>query len=146
MTDDEIIVVGVIGQKGGGGKTTTSIGIAVAAVEQGLASVIIDIDQQANVAKWKNRRPTENVAVVATSQSRVRETVDTAYKHGADFIVIDSPGHNDSAAMETVRAADIVLPVEAQMFHFDTLLAMRDLIRLAGDKPQQTASRRRCAG
>ena len=136
MTEDDTIVVGVIGQKGGGGKTTTSIGIAVAAAEQGLAPVIIDIDQQANAAKWKDRRPTENVAVVATAQSRIKQTVDTARKHGADFIVIDSPGHNDSAAMETVRAADIVLlPVEAQMFHFDTLPAMRDLIRLAGDKP-----------
>ena len=109
MTDDDVIVVGVIGQKGGGGKTTTSIGIAVAAAEQGLAAVIIDIDQQANAAKWKDRRPTENVAVVATSQSRIKQTVDTARKHGADYIVIDSPGHNDSAAIETVRAADIVL-------------------------------------
>lgn len=136
MTNNDVIVVGVIGQKGGGGKTTTSIGLAVAAAEQGLAAVIIDIDQQANAAKWKDRRPTENVAVVATSQSRIKQTVDTASKHGADFIVIDSPGHNDSAAMETVRAADIVLlPVEPQMFHFDTLPSMRDLVRLAGDKP-----------
>lgn len=38
--------------------------------------------------------------------------------------------------METVRAADLVLlPVEAQMFHFETLPAMRDLVRVAGDKP-----------
>ena len=133
---DEMMVVGIIGQKGGGGKTTTSLSLAVAAAEKGLASVVIDIDQQANAAKWKDRRKSENVAVIGALQSRIKQTLETARSHGADFVVIDSPGHNDSAAMETVRASDIVLlPVEPQMFHFDTLPAMRDLIRIAGDKP-----------
>jgi len=133
---DEMIVIGIIGQKGGGGKTTTGLNLAVAAAEQGLASVIIDIDQQANAAKWKDRRKSENVAVIGALQSRIKQTLETARSHGADFVVIDSPGHNDSAAMETVRASDIVLlPVEPQMFHFDTLPSMRDLIRMAGDKP-----------
>jgi chromosome partitioning protein len=133
---DEMMVVGVIGQKGGGGKTTTSLALAVAAAEDGKAPVVIDLDQQANSAKWRDRRPHENVAVVGALQSRIKQTLATARAHGADYVVIDAPGHNDSAAMETVRAADIViLPVEAQMFHFETLPAMRDLIRVAGDKP-----------
>jgi len=98
--------------------------------------VIIDVDQQGNSAKWRDRRKSENVAVVATHPNRIKQTIDTAQKHGAEFIVIDSPGHNDSAVIETVRASDIVLlPVEAQMFHFDTLPAMRDLIRIGGGKP-----------
>src|ERR1700721_1753392 len=130
----EMMVVGVIGQKGGGGKTTTSLGLAVAAAEQGKASVVIDIDQQANSAKWRDRRKTDNVAVIGTLQSRIKQTLETARTHGADYVVIDSPGHNDSAAMETVRASNIViLPVEAQMFHFEPLPAMRDLIPAAGD-------------
>jgi chromosome partitioning protein len=132
----EMMIVGVIGQKGGGGKTTTSLGLAVAAAENGKSPVVIDLDQQANSAKWRDRRQIGNVAVVGALQSRIKQTLATARAHGADFVVIDSPGHNDSAAMETVRAADIViLPVEAQMFHFETLPAMRDLIRVAGDKP-----------
>jgi len=132
----KMMVVGVIGQKGGGGKTTASLGLAVAAAERGKAAVVIDIDQQANAAKWRDRRDTENVAVIGTLQSRIRQTLETAREHGAEYVVIDSPGHNDSAAIETARAADIViLPVEAQMFHLETLPAMRDLIRVAGDKP-----------
>jgi len=131
-----MIVVGIIGQKGGGGKTTISLNLAVAAAEQSLAAVVIDIDPQANAAKWKDRRESENVAVIGALQSRIKQTLETARKHGAEFVVIDSPGHNDSGAMETARASDIVLlPVEPQMFHFDTLPAMRDLIRIAGDTP-----------
>ncbi|HEY4330138.1 MAG TPA: ParA family protein [Phycisphaerae bacterium] len=135
MTED-MIVVGVIGQKGGGGKTTTSLGLAVAAAEDGKTVAVIDIDQQANAAKWRDRRPHNNVAVIGALQSRIKHTVETARAHGADYVIIDSPGHNDTAAMETVRAADLVLlPIEAQMFHLETLPAMRDLVRVAGDKP-----------
>ncbi|HVS70819.1 MAG TPA: AAA family ATPase [Phycisphaerae bacterium] len=131
-----MFVVGVIGQKGGGGKTTTSLGLAVAAAEKGRTPVIIDLDQQANSAKWRDRRQSDNVAVIGALQSRIRQTLETARAHGADYVVIDCPGHNDSAAMETVRAADMVLlPVEAQMFHFETLPAMHDLVRVAGNKP-----------
>jgi len=131
-----MIVVGVIGQKGGGGKTTISLNLAVAAAEQSLAAVVIDIDPQANAAKWKDRRESENPAVIGALQSRIKQTLETARKHDADFVVIDSPGHNDSGAMETARASDILLlPVEPQMFHFDTLPAMCDLIRIAGDTP-----------
>ena len=133
---DELVVVGCIGQKGGGGKTTTSLNLAVAAAEKGLAAVVIDIDQQANASNWKDRRKSENVAVVGALQSRIPQTVETARTHGADFVVIDTPGHNSSAATDTVRVADIViLPVEPQMFHFETLPAMRDIIRMGGDKP-----------
>jgi chromosome partitioning protein len=129
-------VIGVIGQKGGGGKTTVSINIAVRAAERDKAVVIIDVDQQANSSRGRDRRKSENVAVVATHPSRIKQTIETAQQHGAEFVVIDSPGHNDSAVIETVRASDIILlPVEAQMFHFDTLPAMCDLIRLGGGKP-----------
>lgn len=132
----DMTVVGVVAQKGGGGKTTVSVNLAVAAAENGKTAVVVDIDQQASSAKWGDRRRSKDVAVVGTLQSRIKQTLETAREHGAEYVVIDSPGHNDSAAVETIRASDIViLPVEASMFHFDTLSAMRDLIRVAGDKP-----------
>ena len=132
----DMMVIGVVAQKGGGGKSTVSVNLAVAAAENRKTAVVIDIDQQASSAKWGDRRKSANVAVVGALQSRIKQTLETARAHGADYVVIDSPGHNDSAAMETIRASDIVLlPVEASMFHFDTLPAMRDLIRVAGDKP-----------
>lgn len=132
----KIPVIGIIGQKGGGGKTTIATNLAVAAAKHKLTTVIIDVDQQTNSAKWCDRRKAGNVAVVAAPPARIKATIETAFHHGAEFVVIDSPGHNDSAAIETVRASDVVLlPVEPQMFHFDTLPAMRDIIRIGGDKP-----------
>lgn len=131
-----IPVIGIIGQKGGGGKTTIATNLATMAARENLTAVIIDVDQQTNSAKWHDRRKAENVAVVAAPPPRIRATIETAKGHGAGFIVIDSPGHSDSAAIETVRASDIVLlPIEPQMFHFDTMRAMRDIINVGGGKP-----------
>lgn len=131
-----MFVLAILGQKGGSGKTMTAINVAEAAAEHGLTPVIIDLDPQANAANWKDRRDTENVAVVSSPPSRLKNTLETAAKHGADFAVIDNPGKADSALIDAARVADLVLvPVEPNMFHLETLPAVRDLLRVAGDPP-----------
>ena len=51
-----MLITALIGQKGGTGKTTTSLGLAVAAARAGQATAIIDLDPQANAANWTARR------------------------------------------------------------------------------------------
>lgn len=128
--------IALIGQKGGTGKTTTGIGLAVAAAHSGLASVIIDLDPQANAANWKDRRDEDNPAVVSAPASRLKQTVQTAENHGAKFLIIDTPGKSDSAAMEAARIANLVLlPVRPQIFDLETLNGMKDLLRIASNAP-----------
>jgi chromosome partitioning protein len=129
-------VIAIIGQKGGTGKTTTAIGLAVAAARAGQSAVIIDMDPQANAANWKDRREADNPAVVSAPPSRLKQTIETARAHGADYVVIDTPGKADSAAIEAARVADLVLvPSAAHIFHLETLPTLRDLLRVAGDPP-----------
>ena len=97
-----MLITALIGQKGGTGKTTTSLGLAVAAARAGQAAAIIDLDPQANAANWKDRREAPNPAVVSAQVSRLRQTLKTAREHGAEFVVIDTPGKSDSAAVEEV--------------------------------------------
>ena len=126
----------MIGQKGGGGKTTTGTGLAVEAARANLAALVIDLDPQANAANWKDRREVDNPAVVAAPASRLRLTLDVARQHGAQFVVIDTPAKSDSAALDAARVTDLVLiPVWPQIYHLETLPAMKDLLRIAGDVP-----------
>ncbi len=131
-----MLTVAVVGQKGGTGKTTVAIGLAVAAAQAGRNCVLLDLDPQANAANWKDRRKGDNPAVVSSQVSRLKQTLTIANTHGADFAIIDTPGKSDSAAIEAARAADIVLvPIGPHIFHVETLPGLRDLLRVAGDKP-----------
>ncbi len=131
-----MFVTAIIGQKGGTGKTTTGLALAVAAAQAGQSAAIIDLDPQANATHWKDRRNNDNPAVVSAQVSRLRQTIGAAKEHGADFVIIDTPGKSDSAAIESARCADLVLiPVRAQIFDLETLPAMRDLLRIAGTVP-----------
>lgn len=131
-----MFTIAMIGQKGGGGKTTIGTGLAVEAANSNLAALIIDLDPQANAANWKDRREADNPAVVAAPASRLRPTLDAARNHGAQFVILDTPAKSDSAALEAARVANFVLiPVWPQIYHLETLPAIKDLLRVAGDVP-----------
>ncbi len=126
--------IAIIGQKGGDGKTTVALGLAVAAAEAKRDVAIIDLDPQANAANWKDRRAADNPAVISAQVSRLKQTIQTAQEYGADLVLIDTPGRSDSAAIEAARVADLVLiPVRPQIFGLETLKGVRDLLRVAGD-------------
>jgi chromosome partitioning protein len=131
-----MFTVALIGQKGGGGKTTIAVELAVAAVKDNHAVVLIDLDQQTNAANWKDRRAESNPIVAAPQLSRLRQTLETARSNGANFVVIDTPGKSDSAALEAARFADLVLiPARTQVYELETIASVRDLLRIAGDPP-----------
>jgi chromosome partitioning protein len=133
-----MIVIAVIGQKGGTGKTTIATGLAVAALQAGLAPAVLDLDPQANAWNWKKRRGMErDPAVKATSPSALRDYLETLRGLRADIVFIDTPGRSESAALQAARLADLVLiPVQMQIFDMETLMAVKDdILRLAGDPP-----------
>lgn len=126
--------IGILGEKGGTGKTTTAINLSVEFARSGEAVALIDIDPQANAANWADRRGPGNPVVFSGQASRLRQTLDLAT--AADIVIIDSPGHNDSAVTATARVSDLVLiPSRAKVFDLETLGAVRDLLRVAGDPP-----------
>jgi chromosome partitioning protein len=128
--------IAIIGQKGGSGKTTVALGLAVTAAKVGHLVAVIDLDPQATAANWKDRREADNPAVISAQTARLAATLADAQKGGADLVIIDTPGKSDSAAIEAARVADLViLPVRAQVFDLETLRAVSDLLRVAGNPP-----------
>jgi len=131
-----MFTISVIGQKGGTGKTTTVLGLAVAAAQAGHDVAVIDLDPQATAANWKDRRDDENPPVVSAQASRLKQTLDAARSGGVEYAFIDTAGRSDDSALNAARAANLVLvPSRPNIVEVETLPQVKDLLRLAGSPP-----------
>lgn len=127
----------VISQKGGNGKTTTALGVAVEAVKAGQRVAVIDLDPQASAANWGDRRTDkENPAVVSCQASRLRQVLDAAAAQGVQLAIIDTPGKSAEAAIAAAKVASRVLvPVEPHISNLETLESVREILGLANKPP-----------
>jgi chromosome partitioning protein len=131
-----MITISVLGQKGGTGKTTVALGLAVAASRAGQVAAVIDLDPQASATNWKDRRNEENPAVVSAQSSRLRQTLAAAEEMGAEIVIIDTAGRNDDSALNAARVADLVLiPTRTNIIEIEVLPAAVDILRLVGNPP-----------
>ena len=101
--------IAVISQKGGAGKTTLAINLAVASEQAGKPAVIIDLDPQASAKSWHDNRQEKSPTVISAQASRLPELMATAKAHGAALVIIDTAPHSETASLAAARAADLIL-------------------------------------
>jgi chromosome partitioning protein len=121
-------------QKGGAGKTTLAIHLAVEAATQGLRTLLLDLDPQASAARWADRRKpgAADVDVTVESPARLAAALLQAEREGYALVVLDTAPHADQAALQAARAADLVLvPVRCSILDLDAVGASLDLCALA---------------
>jgi len=97
-------------QKGGPGKSTLAIGLAVAAMQLGERVSLLDTDRQGTVSNWRGRRsiPQPSVERVGDGYELERSMRRLASK-GCTLAIIDTPGTNDMSVAAALRAADLCL-------------------------------------
>jgi chromosome partitioning protein len=98
-----------ISQKGGVGKTTLAIHLAVAFAADGLNVAILDLDPQASAAEWKDFREEEMPGVIAIPSSRLPKVLQELEGRGADVVILDTAPHSEGTALDAARAADLIL-------------------------------------
>ena len=128
-------IIALISQKGGAGKTTLAIAIAVTAEREGLTSVLVDLDPQASAAQWSDLREAETPVVTCTPAVRLASVLAAAQDAGAGLAVLDTAPHAAEAALAAARASNFVLiPCRPATADLVAIGASIDLIRIA-DKP-----------
>jgi len=125
--------IAIQSQKGGTGKTTTALNLAVAAERAGQAAVVIDLDPQASAAGWKDTRPGETPVVVSVAPARLAQALQAAEDGGADLALIDTAPHAESAALAAAKAADLILiPCRPGILDLRAIGTTADVAKIAG--------------
>ena len=125
-----MIVISVVAQKEGAGKTTLSLGLGCAAGAAGLSAVVVDLDPQATAASWGDRRAADAPTVLSVQPSRLPRILDAAVAQDVDLAVIDSAPRAEQSAIAAVKAADLVLlPTRPSVYDLETVLTTVELVR-----------------
>jgi len=127
-------VISVLGQKGGSGKTTLTLSLAVAAYKANKSVAVIDLDPQASACKWGDRRNADPV-IISVQPARLRNVLATARENGADLVFIDTPGRLEQSAIAAAQEADLILiPWRPTSKDAETIESTISLIRAARTK------------
>ncbi len=126
-------IITIMSQKGGAGKTTLALHLAVAAERSNSTAVIIDLDPQASATNWKDSRPNDAPAVVSAQSARLAAVLEAAEKGGVKICIIDTAPHSESAALAAARAADLILiPCRPAILDLRAISNTIDLAKIAG--------------
>lgn len=125
-------VVLIAQQKGGAGKTTLAIQLAVAWQRAKKRVIMLDVDPQGSLGAWRGLRDRmvgeeAGPEVEALSGWRLGNHLSTA-RRDADLVIVDSPPHAENDAKAAIRAADlVVLPIQPAMLDLWATEATLDL-------------------
>jgi len=125
-------VITIAQQKGGSGKTTLALNLAIEAVNRGLKVAVVDTDPQGSLGRWFMTRlqhhAKPDLELSTASAWGVAYEVGKLAEH-VDLVVVDTPPKADSDLRPALRVADlIVVPVAAS--HVD-LWATEGVLDLA---------------
>jgi chromosome partitioning protein len=97
-------------QKGGTGKSTLAIGLAVVAMEDGERVFILETDPQGTVSYWSARRSNPEPAIERiTNRFRLERALRDIKQRGCTLAIIDTPGSDSDVVTEAIRLADLCL-------------------------------------
>jgi len=107
------MIIGILNQKGGVGKTTISVNLAASLSRDGSRVLLIDADPQGSSLDWAAARDGEPLfSVVGFPRPSIHKEIGQLGQ-GYDHVLIDGPPRVTDLARSSIMASDLVLiPVQ----------------------------------
>jgi len=123
----------IVSQKGGAGKTTVALHLAVAATLDHKRVIIINLDPQQSAVKWGRIRDADSPRVISTIAPDLDKTLKEAEREGMNLAIIDTSPRADRDALNVCRRSDfIVIPCRPSMLDVSAVDETMKLIATAG--------------
>jgi chromosome partitioning protein len=126
-------IITLAAQKGGVGKTTMAVNLAVAAQAAGIKTALFDLDPQESATAWSERREAQLPHVEPISARRLDQAIDAAEANGFALTVIDTPPAAGAEAAAAAQRADlVVIPCRPSLIDLDAIKRTAQLIISTG--------------
>ena len=110
------MIIALLNQKGGVGKTTLATHLAGELAARGRTTVVVDADPQGSALDWAQRRHQNGFPRLFSVVGLARETLHVEapeLARGFDYVIIDGPPRVTALTRSALLAADVVLiPVQ----------------------------------
>jgi len=107
------MIISVLSQKGGSGKTTLALGLAAAFAKKGNAVLLVDADEQGSSLTWAEVRQSEPLfTCVGIPKPTLHKELPSLSKN-YDVVLVDGAPRVSSVARSAIAASDMVIvPVQ----------------------------------
>ncbi|QJT37030.1 chromosome partitioning protein ParA (plasmid) [Aeromonas media] len=130
-------MITIIGcNKGGAGKSTTAVNVAIALAMRGFDVVLVDADFQRSAAKWYGYRQENNIQPSITliekrdNISQTLKQLDEKYDH----VIVDVAGKNSREFITGGTVAhQIIAPHQCSQFDLETLIELEQQVTYMRD-------------
>jgi chromosome partitioning protein len=106
------MVIAFAGQKGGSGKTTTAIAVAVELVRRGRRVLLVDADPQGSARTWaevagENGQPIPTVVAMGATMHKIDQLPRLAEAY--DAVIVDTPPRMGDVQRSALMVANVVV-------------------------------------
>lgn len=125
------MIISILNQKGGVGKTTLSVNLARAYTKRGIKTILVDTDSQGSAQKWHERANGDYIDMTCLAMRTLDKDVQK-YCQIYDRIIIDGMPQISPVTIAAIKCADlIIIPVQPSPYD---IWATADLIRNVEDR------------
>ncbi len=130
-----------VSQKGGSGKSTLSVQLAVLASQNGEVPIVVDLDPQGSAEVWHEVRGKQLApGAIGAIPDNLGKVIEGAKTMGITLLIIDTPPHTDKTAIEAIKVSDLVIcPTQSSIFDVWALRDTVAILDLCGAKDKAVA-------
>ena len=106
----------ILSRKGGTGKTTLALHLAVAARASGLSTMVADLDRQQSAVDWRRLREPDDLRVEAVKPGALFPRQQDLARQGLDLLIVDTGPSVEGDVEQAARCADLCVIVARPNF------------------------------